>query len=395
MNPRGNTADARRWQAVIRRDAAADGKFFFSVKTTGIYCRPSCAARRARRENVAFHRTCAEAEAAGFRPCKRCQPNGPTLPEHHAATMARACRAIESAEQPPTLAALARSVGMSAFYFHRLFKKIIGVTPKAYADSQRAQRVRAALAQKRTVTEAIYRAGFNSNSRFYSKAPALLGMPARRFRQGGAGESIRFAVTECSLGFVLVAASDRGLCAILLGGDADDLARDLQARFPGAEIVGGSRSLAKQVAQVVRFIEQPGTTFRLPLDIRGTAFQQKVWQALREIPLGRTANYTEIARRLGKPRSVRAVAGACAANALAVVIPCHRVLRRDGALSGYRWGVERKRALLSLEVKAGFDKPASGKNNAGRRRPGITREPKRSRPSPIPMGPEKYGRPGY
>jgi AraC family transcriptional regulator of adaptative response/methylated-DNA-[protein]-cysteine methyltransferase len=329
---------------------------------------------------VAFHRTCAEAEAAGFRPCKRCQPNGASLEEHHAAMMARACRAIESAGQAPTLAALARSVGLSAFYFHRLFRKIIGVTPKAYADSQRALRVRVALEGKRTVTEAIYRAGFNSNSRFYSKAPALLGMPARRFRQGGAGETICFAISECFLGSVLVASSNHGICAILLGEDPLLLAGDLQARFPGAEIIGGNRSFAKKVEQIIKFIEEPRTAFRLPLDIRGTAFQQKVWQALREIPLGRTASYTEIAHRLGKPHSVRAVAGACAANALAVVIPCHRVLRRDGALSGYRWGVDRKRALLSLEAKAGFDKRASGKNNAGRRRPSITPEPSRSRP---------------
>lgn len=344
--------DDAKWDAVRRRDAAADGRFFYSVRTTGVYCRPSCAARLARRENVAFHVTTAEAERAGFRPCKRCRPNEAPRAEREAAIVARACRAIEAAEEMPSLAALAKSVGMSQFHFHRLFRSLTGVTPKAYADAHRAKRVRDELGQAGTVTEAIYGAGFNSNGRFYAAAADLLGMMPTAFRAGGKGAALRFAVGECWLGSILVAATGKGVAAISLGDDPDRLLRDLQDRFPNAQLIGGDKDFESLVAKVVGFVEAPGLGLDLPLDVRGTAFQRRVWQALRDIPAGMTASYADIAARIGQPKSVRAVAQACAANALAVAIPCHRVVRSDGALSGYRWGVERKRALLQREQAA-------------------------------------------
>jgi len=341
---------AERWAAVIGRDRHADGHFFYSVRTTGVYCRPSCASRRARREHVRFHLTSADAERAGFRPCKRCRPNEPGLVEQRAAVVAAACRVIERAESPPSLDALAGDAGMSRFHFHRVFKSLTGVTPKRYAAAHRARRMREELAQRSTVTEAIYGAGFNSNGRFYATAPGVLGMTPTSFRSGGAGTSMHFAVGACSLGSVLVAATGTGVCAIFLGDDPDALVRELQDRFPVAELVGGDRDFEWLVTTAVGLVEAPAIGLDLPLDVRGTAFQQRVWQALRAIPTGSTASYTDIARRIGAPKAVRAVAGACAANPIAVAIPCHRVVRSDGALSGYRWGVERKRALLEREA---------------------------------------------
>ncbi len=346
------TVSDPRWAAVVARDPAADGKFFYSVKTTGVYCRPSCAARAAKPENVAFHRTAADAERAGFRPCKRCKPDQPSLAEQHATIVADLCRFIESAEQRPTLDELAKRAGLSAFHLHRVFKDITGVSPKAYAAAHRAKRVRQALGRGGTVTEAIYGAGYGSNGRFYAESDRVLGMTPTEYRAGGADTRIRFAVGECSFGSILVAQSDRGVCAILLGDDPDRLARDLQDRFPQADLVGGDAGFEALVARVVGFVEAPSMGLDLPLDVRGTAFQQRVWQALREIPAGRTVSYTDVARRIGAPKSIRAVAHACAANTLAVAIPCHRVVRNDGALSGYRWGVERKRALLEREAGA-------------------------------------------
>src|SRR5438128_2854432 len=346
------STDDERWAAVVRRDRSADGAFYYSVKSTGVYCRPSCAARLARRGNVRFYATCAEAEQAGFRPCKRCRPNEASLGERHAAAVAAACRAIENGEETPTLDNLARAAGMSRFYFHRVFKTLTGVTPKAYADAQRRGRVHDELARSATVTSAIYEAGFNSNGRFYESSSNLLGMTPTAFRAGGSGVSIRFAVGECSLGSILVAASPKGVCAILFGDDPDALVRDLQDRFPRAKLIGGDKDFERLVARVVAFVEAPAQHFDLPLDVRGTAFQQRVWQALRKIPRGSTASYREIAKRIGHPRAVRAVAQACASNAIAVAIPCHRVVRVDGSLSGYRWGVERKRALLDREAAA-------------------------------------------
>lgn len=341
--------EAERWAAVTSRDRNADGHFFYSVSTTGVYCRPSCASRRARREHVRFHLTRAEAERAGFRPCQRCRPNEPALAEQRAAVVAKACRLIERAEAMPSLDALADAAGMSRFHFHRVFRSVTGVTPKAYADARRGRRVRGELARRSTVTEAIYSSGFNSNGRFYAAAPGVLGMTPTRFRAGGAGAVIRFAVGECSLGSILVAATDNGVCAILLGDDPDLLVRNLEDRFPKATLVAGDPDFDRMVATVVGFVEAPASSLDLPLDVRGTAFQQRVWQALRDIPAGSTASYTDIARRIGAPKAVRGVASACAANPVAVAIPCHRVVRSDGTLAGYRWGIERKRALLDRE----------------------------------------------
>ena len=344
------TALDPRWPAVVARDPTADGAFFYSVRTTGVYCKPSCAARLARPENVRFHATCQDAERAGFRPCKRCRPDEDA--DRRAETIARICRVIAEASQTPRLDALAAEAGMSPYHFHRVFKKHTGLTPRAYALAQRNLRVRAALASQDSVTAAVYEAGYNSNGRFYAEANALLGMTPSTFRAGGSSASILFAVGECSLGSILVASSERGVCAILLGDDPDALARALQDQFPRAVLIGGDARFEELVAQVVGMVEAPALGSALPLDIRGTAFQQRVWEALRRIPAGTTASYTEVARMIGAPAAVRAVARACASNTLAVAIPCHRVVRNDGALSGYRWGVERKKALLEREARA-------------------------------------------
>lgn len=342
-------AEGHMWEAVLQREAGADGAFVYAVTTTGVYCRPSCGSRRPRREHVRFHLTCDAAERAGFRPCKRCRPHAQGLAEHRAAAVAKACELIRRSADVPTLAVLAKSAGMSPFHFHRVFRSIIGVTPRAYALAHRAGRLRGALRRKATVTEAIYAAGFNSNSRFYEAVPGMLGMTPTSFRAGGAGVTIRFAIAECSLGLVLVAATSTGVCAIIFGDGAEGLERDLTQRFPQARLVGGDRAFERLVSQVVDLVEAPARDVTLPLDVRGTAFQQRVWQALRAIPAGQTASYTDIARRIGAPRAVRSVARACAANPVAVAIPCHRVVRTDGTLAGYRWGLERKRALLERE----------------------------------------------
>lgn len=343
------TAKDPRWAAVVARDRGADGRFFYSVRTTGVFCRPSCGARTPRPENVAFHATTADAIRAGFRACRRCKPDQRPLDEAHAAKIAELCRFIERAESAPTLTELSSRAGLSAHHLHRVFKATTGLTPRAYAAAHRARRVRDALGRGDTVTEAIYGAGYSSSGRFYAESNRMLGMTPSRYRAGGVETPIRFAVGECSLGSILVARSERGVCAILLGDDPDALARELQDRFPRAELIGGDGDFEALVARVVGFVESPALGLDLPLDVRGTAFQQRVWQALASIPPGETASYAEVARWIGTPGSVRAIAQACGANALAVAIPCHRVVRSDGALSGYRWGVERKRALLARE----------------------------------------------
>ena len=342
-----------RWQSVVDRDKGADGSFVFAVKTTGIYCRPSCPSRRAKPANVTFFDTPDAAEAAGFRPCLRCNPRGQSAAEANAQIIAEACRIIEAAPDMPKLDDLAARVGFSSHYFHRQFKAITGLTPRQWAAAHRARKVRTELQDmENTVTEAIYDAGFNANSRFYEASNKVLGMTPTAFRQGGKDTDIRFAVGETSLGAILVAESDRGICAIAMGDDPEALVHELQDRFPKANLIGGDADFEARVAQVVGFVEAPQTGLDLPLDIRGTAFQQRVWQALRDIPAGETVSYTDIAQRIGAPKSVRAVAQACAANKIAVAIPCHRVLRNDGDLSGYRWGVALKRALLKKEAAA-------------------------------------------
>ena len=346
------TVSDPRWAAVVTHDDRADGTFFYAVRTTGVYCRPSCGARAARPENVEFHATLADAELAGFRPCKRCRPDQPPLAEQHAGTIADLCRLIENAEQAPTLEQLAQHAGLSTFHLHRLFKTMTGVTPKQYAAAHRVKRVKSELSRSNTVTEAIYGAGYNSNGRFYEQSNDVLGMTPTAYRAGGADTEICFAIGECSLGSILVAASERGVCAILIGDDPNVLARDLQDRFPRADLIGGDAQFEQLVAKVVGFVEAPALGLDLPLDVRGTAFQQRVWQALREIPAGRTVSYLQIANRIGAPKAVRAVGAAVGANPLAVAIPCHRVIRTDGSLCGYRWGVERKRALIEREALA-------------------------------------------
>lgn len=278
-------------------------------------------------------------------------PTVPITTEATAARIAAACRRIEGATELPSLAELATQAGLSTFHFHRLFKAATGLTPKQYADAHRAGRVRDALSRADAkVTDAIFDAGFNATGRFYEQAGAVLGMTPRQYRAGGVDARIAFAIAQTSLGALLVARSARGVCAISLGDDPDALLRELQDRFPRAELVGGDAGFERLLAQVVGLIAQPGIGHDLPLDVRGTAFQQRVWQALRRIPPGQTASYADIAARIGSPKAVRAVAQACASNTLAVAIPCHRVVRSDGALSGYRWGVARKRALLEREA---------------------------------------------
>ena len=347
--PASAASEDARYDAIRDRNAAFDGAFFYGVRTTGVYCRPSCAARLALRHNVSFHSSCEAAERAGFRACKRCRPNAQGPRERKAALIDRACRLIEEADDIPSLAELAQQAGLSPFHFHRVFKQATGVTPKAYADERRAARLRDGLAGSPSVTRAIYAAGFNASSRFYEGAAAQLGMSPGAYRRGGAEMAISFAVGQCALGAILVASTPRGVCAIALSDDADALVRDLQDRFPAAALHGGDAEFEAMVARVIGLVETPGLAADLPLDIRGTAFQLRVWQALRAIPPGSTASYTQIAAAIGAPAAVRAVAQACAANTLAVAIPCHRVVRADGALSGYRWGVERKAALLQRE----------------------------------------------
>ena len=346
------TASDPRWVRVLARDRTADGLFWYSVATTGVYCRPSCPSRAANPANVGLHDTAEQARETGCRPCRRCDPDGPSPYAANAAIVADACRRIEASETPPSLAKLARAAALSPGYFHRLFKAATGLTPRDYAASHQAGRVRRELARSHSVTKAIYDAGFNSAGRFYEKSTLLLGMTPTRYRAGGTHETIRFAVGQCSLGSILVASSGQGVAAILIGDDPETLVRELQDRFSKASLVGGDDSYEQLVARVVGFVEAPAIGLDLPLDVRGTAFQQRVWQALRQIPAGRTASYADVARGIGSPQAVRAVAGACAANSHAVAIPCHRVVRSDGALSGYRWGIARKRALLDREALA-------------------------------------------
>lgn len=339
-----------RWPLLAARDPEAEGQFVYAVVTTGVYCRPTCAARLAKPQNIRFYDTAREAGEAGFRPCRRCRPDQRSQAAVRAAVIERSCRLIETSERQPTLAQLAEQVGWSPYHLHRVFMAVTGLTPRAYGAAHRARTVRQVLERSNSVTEAMYEAGYSSSGRFYAEADGILGMEPSRYRKGGRNVEIRFAVGECSLGAILVAQSERGVCAIALGDDADALVRDLQDRFPSATLVGGDAAFEQQVARVIGFVEAPQLGLDLPLDIRGTAFQQRVWAALREIPPGETHSYRQVAERIGSPGSARAVAGACAANPLAVAIPCHRVVRNDGGLSGYRWGLERKRALLDREA---------------------------------------------
>jgi AraC family transcriptional regulator of adaptative response/methylated-DNA-[protein]-cysteine methyltransferase len=341
--------DELRWHAVVRRDARANSGFVYSVKTTGIYCRPTCPAKRPQRGNVQFHATAAHAERAGFRPCKRCKPDDAAFINAHAIAVARACQLIVKSDEAPDLKSLALAVGMSPSHFHRVFKSLTGLSPKAYAGAHRAEKIRGSLSQTHTVTSAIYKSGFKSSGRFYAVSSRMLGMRPTDFRNGGEGTRIRFTVGRCSLGSILVASSDLGICAIALGDNPEKLVTELQDRFSKAEFVGSDKEFERHVVQVVALVERPSVGLQLPLDVQGTAFQQRVWQELSAIPCGETQTYSQIARNLGQPKATRAVARACAANALAVAIPCHRAVRSDGSLAGYRWGIERKAKLLKEE----------------------------------------------
>jgi AraC family transcriptional regulator of adaptative response/methylated-DNA-[protein]-cysteine methyltransferase len=347
---RARAADGARWAALAARDPAADGSFVFAVRTTGVYCRPSCGARRPKPANVVFFADGEAARVAGFRACKRCRPDAATS-DHTQRTrlVAEVCRWIDAADTPPRLAELAARAGYSPFHLQRVFVATLGVSPRAYAQARRDERLRGELAAGRSVTAAMHRAGFGSTSRLHAAAERAVGMAPKRARTGGTGERIEFAALPCSLGTALVAATARGVCAILLGDDASRLQRDLARRFANAELVPGGVAFRTRAAVAIAHVDGDERTRELPLDLHGTVFQQRVWRELRRIPNGRTATYTDIARRLGAPNSARAVAKACGDNPVAIVVPCHRVVRRDGELAGYRWGLARKRALLARE----------------------------------------------
>mgnify|MGYP000163768677 FL=1 len=349
MKNRLRITDDDRWQSVLARDADADGQFVFAVQTTGIFCRPSCRAKHALRKNVRFFSDAQQAQAAGFRPCKRCQPDKDSAQQHRLDKIARACQLLEQ-ESPLTLDELAQQVAMSPYHLHRLFKATTGMTPKAWQQSWRARRLRDALAKGVPVTQAILNAGFPDSSSYYRKADQALGMTAKQFRKGGDNVSVHYTLADCALGRCLVAESERGICAILLGDDDATLVADLHALFPAAQDVPADADFQQRVREVIAAINARDAPLSLPLDIRGTAFQQQVWQALRAIPCGETMSYQQLASAIGKPKAVRAVASACGANKLAIVIPCHRVIRGDGALSGYRWGIARKAQLLQRET---------------------------------------------
>lgn len=346
-----NTAQDPRWQAVINKDASFAGQFVYAVTTTGVYCHPGSRARIPKPEHVIFFDTPQQAEQAGYRPSLRQGSQQADLQTEHRALIAKACRWIEQAEQQPRLAQLAEAVGLSQFHFQRLFKQHVGLSPKQYALALRAGKFREQLLadQQAGITNAIYNAGFNSSSRFYQKSQQVLGMTASEYKQGGQAKQIRFALGQCSLGAIIVAQSERGICWVALDDDPAVLLKEFQDHFHQAELIGADAAFEQLIARVVAFIEAPEIGLQLPLDIQGTAFQQRVWQALQTIPVGHTMTYADIAERIGSPKSVRAVANACAANKLAVAIPCHRVIRQDGSLSGYRWGVARKQQLLQRE----------------------------------------------
>jgi AraC family transcriptional regulator, regulatory protein of adaptative response / methylated-DNA-[protein]-cysteine methyltransferase len=344
-------AAADAWQAVLDRDASADGRFVYAVKTTGVYCRPSCPSRTARRENVEFFASNDLAAAAGYRPCKRCRPDQASQQHRRNALVIQACQAIEQSASALSLEQLAQQAGISPHHFHRIFKATTGLTPKAYFKSVQAKRMASSLRAAGSVTEAIYEAGFNSAGRFYEAAGAALGMLPGTYRKGGAGERIRYATEPCPLGWVVVAATRQGVCGIEFGDTPQALADRLQGRFPNAEFEAADAEFQRWVASVLSYLEQPQGVLDLPLDVQGTVFQRRVWQALQAIPAGETASYTEIARRIGQPKACRSVARACATNEVAVAIPCHRVVGATGDLSGYRWGIERKAELLRRERK--------------------------------------------
>jgi AraC family transcriptional regulator, regulatory protein of adaptative response / methylated-DNA-[protein]-cysteine methyltransferase len=343
-------SDDHLWDAVQQKDSYFDGEFVFAVVTTGIYCRPSCPSKAAKRQNVRFFETTTLALAAGFRACKRCKPDGISQEHTRNALIERACSLITTSVSPLTLNDLSAELDMSPHHLHRVFKAVTGVTPKDFQKAVLKSRMQAALAKPQSITDAIYDAGFNSSGRFYEGADAMLGMTPQSLRRGGQGASIRYAVEPCGLGVILVAATPRGVCAIEFGDSAHDLVDRLRQRFSNATLEPADTVFRQWIGKILAFIEHPQGLLDMPLDIQGTVFQQRVWNALQDIPSGQTASYAQVAEKIGQPTAVRAVARACATNQVAVVIPCHRVVRSDGSLSGYRWGAERKAELLRREA---------------------------------------------
>lgn len=345
--------DETRYAAIASRDRSQDGVWYYAVRTTGVFCKPSCGARPAKRENVSFYTAIADAQAAGFRACKRCRPDRNDS-DVHAEVITAACRMIDDLLAAngtvPSLDALAQHTGYSPFHLHRIFRRATGLTPRAYGAAARARLLRDRLDSSRTVSEAMHGAGYSSSSRFYERSTERLGMTPSRAKRGGIGETVRFAISATSLGAILVGATAKGVCSIQLGDDPQALEQTLRSRFAGATLVGDDPAFAEVVATVVSYVESPRGALDLPLDIRGTAFQERVWAALTRIASGATQTYAEVAKAIGAPTAARAVAAACAANELAVAIPCHRVIRSGGALASYRWGVDRKATLLKREA---------------------------------------------
>lgn len=344
-----SVVDDPRWAAVPAKDEAADGAFFFAVRTTGVYCYPSCGARTPNAANAELFDDRDTAVRSGYRPCKRCRSDLAPPAQRRADTVTRVCRFIETHESEPSLEAMARHAGLSPSHLHRTFKRVTGVTPKRFAATVKAARARAALEQGQSVTEAMVGAGYSSSSRFHLAARTAFGLLPQELGRGGGDGPLTFGSGHSSLGVVLVACTERGVCAVLLGEHLGELESDLRKRFPRRECVASDSALAGLIAQVVATIETPAAGLNLPLDIQGSAFQRRVWDALRTIPAGTTTDYAALAGALGKPGAARAVASACAANPVAIGVPCHRVLRGDGGLAGYRWGLDRKRALLRRE----------------------------------------------
>jgi AraC family transcriptional regulator of adaptative response/methylated-DNA-[protein]-cysteine methyltransferase len=340
-----------RWAAVCARDARADGTFVFAVRTTGVFCRPPCPARRPRRTNVEFFDGADAARAAGYRACKRCKPDGRSTQDELVALVDRACRTIEAAETAPSLAELAAAAGKSPFHFQRVFKRVVGVSPREYAAAKRIEQLRSTLPAHGRVADAMYEAGFGSSSRAYSQAASTLGMTPSVFRAGGRGERVRFAVAESSAGWIAVAATQRGIAAIDLADDRAIACARIQKRFWAADLAEDEAELRDVLDAILHSIEQPVAGLDLPLDVQGTAFSRRVWRALTQLGPGQTATYGQIADAIGRPGAARAVATACAANPVALGIPCHRVVPAGGGSGGYRWGTARKRALLDAESR--------------------------------------------
>jgi len=350
--------DAARWRAVLDRDRRVDGLFVYAVSSTGVYCRASCPSRRPSRTNVAFFETGADARAAGFRPCKRCTPESVAAVDPWIEKVRRATVYLANVEGQPSLARLAARVGGSPYHVQRNFKRIVGITPREYADAVRLKTVKRRLREGTDVTGAMLDAGYGSSSRFYERAVPKLGMAPSTYRRGGAGLDIRYAIVDCPLGRLLVAATDRGICTVAMANGDAPLIRALGDEYPQATITSDSGALSEWTSAIVAHIEGRRPRLDLPLDIQATAFQWQVWQSLAAIPYGETRTYGEIAKAIGKPAAVRAVAHACASNPVALAIPCHRVVPAAGGRGGYRWGVARKRELLRREQDAKGAEPA-------------------------------------